>query len=55
MSANTTVYVKVAKLVEEIIEVSAVTLEEAREKASEMQGVGFVLGSAYNLEEFEES
>lgn len=51
MSANTTVYVKILRTIEDlredIIEVSAVTRSEAEEIAKRQPGVIQILGSAY--------
>jgi len=47
MSANTTVYVKILRTVEDIIEVSALTRSEAEEIAMRESGVITVIESAY--------
>ena len=51
MGANTQVYVKVAKIVYEVIEVSAVTTDEAMEKALKLPNVTFAVKVSYNPEE----
>jgi hypothetical protein len=51
MSANTRIYVKVIKMEEIIVEVSAVHLAEAREAAEKMPGVIKVLDAAYTLDD----
>ena len=51
MGANTQVYVKVAKIVYEVIEVSAITLEDASEKASKLPEVVSVVEASYNRED----
>ena len=51
MSANTQVYVKVAKIVYEVIEVSAVTTDEAMEKALKLPDVKFAIKASYDPEE----
>ena len=51
MGANTIVYVRVAKLVSEIVEVSALTLQDAKEEAAELPGVQLVLGVSYHRDE----
>ena len=51
MGANTQVYVKVAKIVYEVIEVSAVTTDEAMEEASKLPDVAFPVKASYNSEE----
>ena len=53
MSANTIVYVRVAKLMPEIVEVSALTLDDAREQAAELPSVQLVLGASYDKESLE--
>jgi hypothetical protein len=53
MSANTIVYVKVTKIVTEIVEVSALTLDDAKEQASEIPSVHLVLGASYDRESLE--
>jgi hypothetical protein len=53
MSANTTVYIKVTRTVTDIIEVSAITMQEAKEIASTHPGVIMVLDAAYYREELE--
>ncbi len=51
MGANTQVYVKVAKIVYEVIEVSAVTTDEAIEKALKLPDVKLVIKASYDPEE----
>jgi hypothetical protein len=51
MGANTQVYVKVAKIVYEVVEVSAVTTEEAMEEALKLPGVTFAVKASYDSEE----
>lgn len=53
MGAETTVYCRVLKAHEEWIEVSAVTLAEAREKVAAMPGVIQVLDAEYEPEQDE--
>jgi hypothetical protein len=49
MGAETTVYVRVLKTHEEWIEVSAVTLDEAKFEASKLPNVAAVLDAHYQL------
>ncbi len=51
MGANTQVYVKVAKIVYEVIEVSAVTTEEALEEALKLPGVASAIKASYDRED----
>ncbi len=51
MGANTQVYVKVAKIVYEVVEVSAVTTEEALEEALKLPGVASAIKASYDREE----
>ena len=53
MSANTTVYVKVLRTVEDVIEISAITRSEAEELAMREPGIVAVLASAYELPELD--
>jgi hypothetical protein len=53
MSANTTVYVKILRTVEDVIEVSAITRSEAEELAMREPGVVAVLASAYERPELD--
>jgi hypothetical protein len=48
MGAETLVYVLVQKVHEEWIEVSAVTLEEAKERARDQRGVMYVVDATYD-------
>ena len=48
MSATVPCYVKVARLANEWIEVSAVTLDEARDIAAKMPGIAIVLDARYD-------
>ena len=47
MGAEVTVYCKVLKTHEELVEVQAVTLQEAADKASRLPGVSFVTEVSY--------
>lgn len=51
MSANTTCYVLVGRMVTEIIEVSALTLKDAEEQALNMPNVLWVFDKAYDKED----
>ena len=53
MSARTTCYVKVARKVEEIIEVYAVTLQEAEDIALNEPNVLWVVDKAYEREQLD--
>jgi hypothetical protein len=53
MGANTTVYVKILRTVEDVIELSALTRSEAEEIALRQPHVVAVLDSAYEREELE--
>ena len=55
MGAKTTVYVKVLKTVEAIIEVSALGLSDAQYEAMKMPGVVTALRAAYNRDELDGS
>lgn len=48
MSANTTVYVKILRTVEDVIEVSAITRSEAEDLAMREPGVIAVKASSYS-------
>lgn len=48
MGAETTIYVKIAKLQEEWITVQAVTMFEAALQAERMPGVAMVLDTSYD-------
>ena len=48
MGAETTIYVKVGKLHYEWIEVQAVTMIEAAQKAEAMSGVAMVMDTSYD-------
>jgi len=54
MGAETTVYVKVTKLHTEIVETSALTLQDAAEKVAQEPGVVTVEGAAYERSELED-
>ena len=53
MSANTTVYVKILRTVEDVIEVSALTRSDAEKLALREPGVVAVLVSAYERSELD--
>lgn len=53
MSANVPVYVKVHKIYEDIIETSAVTLEDAIKKVNSFPEVVHIIAAAYDREEME--
>ena len=48
MGAETTIYVKVARLQEEWIEVQAVTMLEAAQLAERLPGIAMVLDTSYD-------
>ena len=51
MSANVIVYVKVLKAVTEIVEVSALTLDDAKDEAAALSGVICIQSAAYDKED----
>jgi hypothetical protein len=53
VSANTTVYVRVLKTVEDVIEISALTRSEAESIAMKEPGVVAVVESAYGRSELD--